>query len=136
MSIRFHTRRAAAQVIAQQGGRAQKRRLLPLLVALLALCWQAFAVQTHVHPVRIDGGPRSAVIEDGGATAELGGEDCLLCAELAHAGDLLTPAAPAYHIPFAVAAAQPRLANAHIAPRDRQRGWRNRGPPSSPEPRR
>jgi hypothetical protein len=109
--------------------------LSTLLVALLALTWQSFIVQTHVH-ARPDGwatglaanAASSAQLETGQSAPDVP-TPCPICQEIAHAGSYLVPSLPAFHLPQPVIAWYAVSPSLTIAPRQRSHAWQSRAPP-------
>jgi len=109
------------------------RRFAIAIAMLLAILWQSFIIQTHVH-----GAPGGYAIADsaGAPTRLKAGEApselpaaCPICQEVAHAGSYLLPAAVALQPPMVV-----HLSGAvtqMLAPTRRQRShlWQSRAPP-------
>ena len=114
---------------------ANMRRAALLVAALLALLWQSFVVQTHVHPAAFAGSPKvenswqGPLLHRGKASDR--GDNCALCQELAYSGAYLVGAA----VPVIIqAAAQFLPAEPQIllgTAFARSHSWRSRAPPLS-----
>jgi len=111
------------------------RRFAIAIAMLLAILWQSFIIQTHVHAA--SGGYATAIADSAGAPTRLkAGEapselpaTCPICQEVAHAGSYLSPAAVALQPPIAVYLS-PTFTQS-LAPTRRQRShlWQSRAPP-------
>lgn len=111
------------------------RRFAIVFAMLLAILWQSFVTQTHVHA-----NPRvyaTAISDNAGAPTRLkAGEapsdlpaTCPICQEVAHAGSYLSPAAVALQPPVPIDLW--RTATPALSPTLRQRShaWQSRAPP-------
>jgi hypothetical protein len=111
------------------------RRFAIVFAMLLAILWQSFVTQTHVHA---NPGAYAPAISDsaGGPTRLKAGEapsdlpaTCPICQEVAHAGSYLSPAALALQPPVPVD--RWRTVTLALSPTLRQRShaWQSRAPP-------
>jgi len=111
------------------------RRFAIVFAMLLAILWQSFVTQTHVHA-----NPdvyATAISDNAGAPTRLkAGEapsdlpaTCPICQEVAHAGSYLSPAAVALQPPVPIDLW--RTATPALSPTRRQRShaWQSRAPP-------
>ena len=109
--------------------------LLTLLVALLALTWQSFIVQTHLHAspdgfaTELTGNVASPAQLESGHSAPDAPSPCPICQEIAHAGSYLVPSEPGFHLPPSVVAWYIVSPSLTIAPRQRSHAWQSRAPP-------
>ncbi len=117
------------------GKRMRALWLATLFVALLALTWQSFIVQTHVHAC-LDGcatglaaNASSPAQLETGQSAPGAPTPCPICQEIVHAGSYLVPSLPAFHLPPSVVAWYIVAPSLTIAPRQRSHGWQSRAPP-------
>jgi len=111
------------------------RRFAIVVAMLLAILWQSFVTQTHVHAD--PGLYATAIADSAGAPARLKAGQapsdlpatCPICQEVAHAGSYLSPAAVAFEPP--VQADLWRGVAPSLAPALRQRShaWQSRAPP-------
>ena len=111
------------------------RRFAIVFAMLLAIVWQSFVTQTHVHAN--PGVYATAISDSTGAPTRLkAGEapsdlpaTCPICQEVAHAGSYLSPAAVALQPPVPVDLW--RTTTPVISPTFRQRShaWQSRAPP-------
>ena len=111
------------------------RRFAIAVAILLAILWQSFVTQTHIHAGPV--GYVSMVSADAGASPRLkAGQPlselpavCPICQEIAHTGSYLTPTAVALQPPVSVSlqrAIAPSLAQTL---HQRSHAWRSRAPP-------
>lgn len=113
----------------------KRRRLLPMLAALLAVAVQAFAVQSHVHAYTpLVGAYETSVAVRAPAAIAAPNQSgdhtvCILCGVLTSGRAALLPTAAAIHRPpgdavqtAAFAIREPPEISAHA--------WRSRAPPS------
>jgi hypothetical protein len=111
------------------------RRFAFAFAMLLAILWQSFVTQTHIHAN--PGAYATAISDSAGASTRLkAGEapsdspaTCPICQEVAQAGSYLAPAAVALQPPVPVDLW--RTATLSLAPSLRQRShdWQSRAPP-------
>ena len=111
------------------------RRFAIVFAMLLAVLWQSFVTQTHVHAT--PGAYTAAISDSAGAPTRLkAGETpsdqpaiCPICQEVAHAGSYLSPTAVALQPPVPVDLW--RTATPAFSPTLRQRShaWQSRAPP-------
>ncbi len=115
-------------------GEQRLGRYLILLVALLALHWQSFVAQTHVHSV--SGTYSAAIVGKADTKPELKNDrsssdpaSCPICQSIAHAGHLLLPA------PLVFDALQASVSWVIVTPAlaltllQRSHAWQSRAPP-------
>ena len=134
MRVRFQARRAHTRAISP-GKRLRTLWLSTLFVALLALTWQSFSVQTHLHACLDGCGTEPAGNAVGPAQFEAGRSapdvpiPCPICQEIAHAGSYLVPSLPAFDLPRSVVAWYVVSPSPTIGPRQRSHAWQSRAPP-------
>ncbi|MEP7004619.1 MAG: DUF2946 family protein [Sphingomonas bacterium] len=111
------------------------RRFAIVLAMLLAILWQSFVTQTHVHAN--PGVYATAISHSAGAPTRLkageGPSDlpatCPICQEIAHAGSYLSPAAVALQPPIPVDLWRTATPALSPALRQRSHAWQSRAPP-------
>ena len=118
------------------GARA-RRKFAVLVVALMALCWQGFALGTHVHPAGMTVDRAGTVQATDGRSAPHKkttgqSDDCPVCREILLSGAYTLPPPFAFIAqPLAVwliPVAVPVLGLAH---EHNAHGWQSRAPPFS-----
>jgi len=121
---------------AEAPGRPVRARRLPIAFAmLLAILWQSFVTQTHVHANPI--AYAAAIADNGGAPIRLkAGEapsdlptTCPICQEVAHAGSYLSPAAIALQPPIPAHLWRTVIPTPAPTLRQRSHAWQSRAPP-------
>ncbi|MEO6214753.1 MAG: hypothetical protein ABIO86_01875 [Sphingomonas sp.] len=111
------------------------RRLAIALAMLLAILWQSFVTQTHIHA-----NPdiyATAISDSAGAPVRLkAGEapsdlpaTCPICREVAHAGSYLSPTAVALQPPVPVDLWRAATPTPSPTRRQRSHAWQSRAPP-------
>jgi hypothetical protein len=110
-------------------------RFAIVFAMLLAILWQSFVTQTHIHTE--PGVYATAVSDSAGTPTQLKAGQapsdlpatCPICQEIAHAGSYLSPAAVAFQPPIPVDLW--RSVTPLLAPTLRQRShaWQSRAPP-------
>ena len=111
------------------------RRFAIVFAMLLAILWQSFVTQTHIHTD--PGGYATAITDSASAPTHLKAGQapsdlpatCPICQEIAHAGSYLSPTAVAFQPPVPVNLW--RTVTPTLAPTLRQRShaWQSRAPP-------
>src|SRR5438552_17565805 len=107
MTARDHLE-AAGQWAEAPNVALRARRFAIVFAMLLALLWQSFVTQTHIHTD--PGGYASAIAADAGASPQLkAGQPpselpatCPICQEIAHAGSYLSPTPAGLQPPISV----------------------------------
>lgn len=113
------------------------RRRVLALAALLALLWQGFVVQTHVHyrdgPAQWSSGrgDSSGATLAAPRTPDDPPYDCPICRQAAIAGSYLTPSTPPLPIVLAAFAWFTSPLPKPWRGRQRSHAWRSRGPPDA-----
>ena len=111
------------------------RRFAIVFAMLLAILWQSFVTQTHIHAD--PGAYATAIADSTGAPTQLKAgrapsdlpATCPICQEIAHAGSYLSPTAATFQPPVLVGLW--RTVTPSLAPTLRQRShaWQSRAPP-------
>ena len=110
-------------------------RFAIVLAMLLALLWQSFVTQTHIHADPI--GYATAIADSTGTPAQLKAGQapsdlpatCPICQEIAHAGSYLSPTAVAFQPPAQVQVWRAVAISRALTLRQRSHAWRSRAPP-------
>lgn len=110
-------------------------RFAIILAMLLALLWQSFVTQTHIHADPI--GYATAIADSTGAQAQLKAGQapsdlpatCPICQEIAHAGSYLSPTAVAFQPPVAIHVWRAVAPVRALTLRQRSHAWQSRAPP-------
>jgi len=110
-------------------------RFAIVFAMLLAILWQSFVTQTHVHAN--PGAYATAISDSAGAPTRLKtGEapsdlptTCPICQEVAHAGSYLSPAAVALQPPVPVDLWRTLTPTLSPTLRQRSHAWQSRAPP-------
>jgi hypothetical protein len=111
------------------------RRFAIVLAMLLAILWQSFVTQTHIHT---DAGSYAAAIADsanapaqlktGQAPSDLPAT-CPICQEIAHAGSYLSPDAVTFQPPLSIPVWRTVAPSRALAVHQRSHAWQSRAPP-------
>ena len=111
------------------------RRLAIVFAMLLAILWQSFVTQTHVHAnpgvyatAISDSASAPTRLKAGEAPSDLPAT-CPICQEVAHAGSYLSPAAVALQPPVPVGLWRSVAPALSSTPRQRSHAWQSRAPP-------
>lgn len=115
-------------------GEQRLGRYLILLVALLALHWQSFVAQTHVHSVpgtyyaaivgKVDAKPQLQIDRSSSDPAS-----CPICQAIAHAGHLLLPAPLGFQVLQSTTSWIVVTSALALTLHQRSHSWRSRAPP-------
>jgi hypothetical protein len=111
------------------------RRFAVAFAMLLAILWQSFVTQTHIHA---EPGVYAAAIADsagtptqlktGQAPSDLPAT-CPICQEIAHAGSYLSPTTAAFQPPIPVGLWRYVTPSLAATLRQRSHAWQSRAPP-------
>jgi hypothetical protein len=111
------------------------RRFAIVIAMLLAILWQSFVTQTHVHAdpglyatAIADSAGTPARLKAGRAPSDLPAT-CPICQEVAHAGSYLSPAAVALEPPVLADHWRDVAPSPATALRQRSHAWQSRAPP-------
>ena len=113
----------------------RSRRLAIVFAALLAILWQSFVTQTHVHAN--PGAHATAISDRAGAPTRLNAGEapsdlpatCPICQEVEHAGSYLSPATVALQPPAPVDVWRTVTPTLSPTLRQRSHAWQSRAPP-------
>lgn len=115
----------------------QGRRWALLWALLIALTWQSFVTQTHVHPDRIRSAQTQSIASNGGNGDRPSPADstdsCPICREAASAGHVLLPAPVALVAPLAAAFFVIAATAIRLSLTLRSHVWQSRAPPEPVE---
>ena len=110
--------------------RANAWFLAVLLVSLIAVTWQSFVTQTHIHPSAPASGSQSATAQFSRPIPKSGLPiDCPICHDSALAGHYLSSGAPVLLAPIPAILWLFVAAPLVSGRRDRSHAWRSRAPP-------
>ena len=114
---------------------ARMRRFAMVLAMLLAIIWQSFVTQTHIHAdpgtyaIAIAGNANTpAQLKTGQAPSDLPAT-CPICQEIAHAGSYLSSTAFAFQPPVPIFVWRTVAPSGARALQQRSHAWRSRAPP-------
>jgi len=106
--------------------------LLLAVAALLALSWQSFVAQTHLHyapPAFSQAATAPPAVQNGDQRSPDLPINCPLCQELATAGQYLLPSLPAIELPDAGEVWLSLASLPELTVREASHIWRSRAPP-------